>query len=83
MLTILVGSIGLDLLGITLLIDERQCCLVDIEQRTDFTGSYALVVCLLLFVQSLVVLTADDIFGIMPVDIFLPVVPVEGYAFFL
>ena len=73
----------LDFLLIAFLVNERKGCLVNIEQSTDFTGSDSLVFCLLLFVQSLVVFTADDIFRIMPVDIFLPVVPVEGNSLFL
>ena len=82
-LTILRGSMYLDFLLIAFLVNERKCCLVDIEQSTDFTGPDSLVFCLLLLVQSLVVFTADDIFWIMPVDIFLPVVPVEGNTLFL
>ena len=73
----------LDFLLVAFLVNERKGRLVDIEQSTDFTGSDSLVFCLLLFVQSLVVFTADDIFRIMSVDILLPVVPVEGNTLFL
>ena len=76
-------AIGLDLLAITLLVNEGKGCLVDIEEGTDLPCPNPFISCLLLWGKRLVGLTADLFLSIALADILVPVVPVKRYAFLL
>ena len=65
---------------IFLLVFQWQHGLVDVEQHSYFPIMYALVLCLIGCRQFLVVLSADDVFRIMSVHIFVPRIPVERHT---
>ena len=68
---------------IALLVHERQCRLVDVEERADFTVVYALVMFLLLLVQLQIDTPVDDLLRIVAVYIVVPVVVQERNTLFM
>lgn len=60
-----------------------KCRLVDVEECADLPVVYALVLFPYLFVQLQISLPADNILGVVAVDVFVPVVEQERHALLL